>query len=185
MNLLELIFQNNVILRWKEHSQLSVCWLRCWVNFLDTWNCERIVKHTHELLDTQALKSTRTKWANIFKWTCHINIPMHSRRPSPLHTMHFGAESWALPPLPNLSFPFISLEGSSHLFSPRRNTLCWNISVSAGSLCKTVCWPSLTLIGAPFDPSFHHETYTDTLSLFVHEHQKTTRNDSLFYSSHE
>lgn len=51
-------------------------------------------------------------------------VPMHKTRPSPRHVMHFTTITLLLPVLigpVRLLLPE-SLEGSSHLFSPRRKT---------------------------------------------------------------
>lgn len=71
--------------------------------------------------------------------TSQQQLPVQSRRPSPRQERHFVRASLVLITPTFLSLP-TSLEGSSHRFSPRRNTRCWDTSTSVSpSSFTTFC----------------------------------------------
>ena len=85
-----------------------------------------------------------------------VLVPKHMRRPSPLQEMHVLADA-AVPVLTRFLF-CVSLDGSSHLFSPRRNTLFSEIPTpetpfSVTTVCLTSAIPVTAGTAAPFVPS--------------------------------
>lgn len=93
-------------------------------------------------------------WIKYIKRTSNF-LPMHNKRPSPRQDVHLViAFSLAFLAVV-LLLPLVSLEGSSHRFSPRRKTLCRLKSTSVAlSSVPTVSWtPFISLTeatGAPF-----------------------------------
>lgn len=83
------------------------------------------------------------------------NIPVHNKRPSPRHWRHFVVAFLFL--LLSTRSLAISLDGSSHRFSPRRKTRRSETSVPI-SLFTTFCWTSEISVtegtAAPFSPSY-------------------------------
>jgi hypothetical protein len=82
-----------------------------------------------------------------------VLVPKHMRRPSPLQEMHVLVDVAVLV-LTGFLFD-VSLDGSSHLFSPRRNTLCSETSTPETPFFATrVCLTSAIPVTAPFVPSY-------------------------------
>lgn len=96
---------------------------------------------------------SKTMWIKYIKRTSNF-LPMHNKRPSPRQDVHLVIAFSLVFLAVVLLLPPVSLEGSSHRFSPRRNTLCRVKSTSvAPSSVPTVSWTSfISLIEATGAP---------------------------------